>query len=186
MKGGSFMGKKRDSSRRAEREAVYSSEEGGQAAGSGTGVGSIPRGIEVLVKKASVDPEFKKVLLEKRADAAWEIGLDLDDSEAGMLSSIPIAQLESIIERTTVGPESRRVFLGKAASLMLAAIGVTILGCGSKGNDPDGEAVLGIRPEPDDTTRPGGYKGIRPDRPAPRNRPPNADRDSLTTGESGS
>jgi hypothetical protein len=33
-------------------------------------MGTIPRGIEVLVKKAAVDAEFRLVLLDQRADAA--------------------------------------------------------------------------------------------------------------------
>src|SRR4030042_1117067 len=49
----------------------------------------IPRGIEVLIKKAAVDPEFRAVLLEKRAAAADEIGLVLDPAEGLMLPAAP-------------------------------------------------------------------------------------------------
>jgi hypothetical protein len=128
-----------------EREAVYTTIVGGRPPGSGTDVGAIPRGIEVLVKKASVDPEFRSVLLEKRAEAAEEIELELTDSEAAMLASIPRAQLEAIIAKTKVGPESRRLFLGKAAGIMLAALGVSAAGCKprTKGIEPD-------RPESND------------------------------------
>ena len=69
---------------------------------------AIPRGIEVLVKKASVDPAFRTLLLERRAGAAREIALELDPAEAAMLNAIPAAQLEAIIARTTVDPMSRR------------------------------------------------------------------------------
>ena len=91
----------------------------------------IPRGIEVLVKKASVDPEFRKLLLSRRAAAAEEIGLELAESETAMLKVIAVEQLEAIIKSTSVTPASRRIFLGKAASVMLAAIGVNVAGCGS-------------------------------------------------------
>ncbi len=100
--------------------------------------GSVPRGVEVLVKKASVDPEFKAVLLARRADAADEIGLTLDPAEAMMLTAVPAEQLESIIAQTHVPDRDRRAFLGKVAAAMLATIGLTVPGCGDpKGCRPD-------------------------------------------------
>lgn len=84
--------------------------------------GDIPRGIEVLIKKASVDPEFRRLLLEKRGQAAQEIDLELGQVEVKLLSDIPHEQLEEIIDNTKVPPEHRPVFLGKAGKLMLAAI----------------------------------------------------------------
>ena len=68
-----------------EQTAVRTTIVGGRPPGSGQSVGPIPRGIEILVKKAAVDLEFKQVLLAKRADAAAEIGLELDPAEAMML-----------------------------------------------------------------------------------------------------
>ena len=116
----------------------------------------IPRGIEVLVKKASVDKEFMAVLLERRAEAAGEIGLELTDTEKAMLESIPAAQLEAIISRTKVEPQNRRVFLGKVAAAMLAAVGASVAGCRRDRGDS-----AGARPE----KRPPRTKGISPDRP---------------------
>jgi len=83
----------------------------------------IPKGIEVLVKKASVDPAFKALLLERRAAAAQEIGLELDAAETMMLAAVPAGQLEAIIARTDVPQEHRRAFLGHATAAMLAAVG---------------------------------------------------------------
>jgi hypothetical protein len=83
---------------------------------------AIPRAIEVLIKKASVDPEFRGLLMEKRADAAQEIDLELSQVEVKILSDIPREQLEKIIDNTKVPPEHRSVFLGNAGKLMLAAI----------------------------------------------------------------
>jgi len=51
----------------------------------------IPRGVEVLVKKAAVDPAFKKLLLEKRAGAAEAIALKLEPAEAAMLAALGAA-----------------------------------------------------------------------------------------------
>lgn len=113
------------------------------------------QGIEVLVKKAAVDPEFKTLLLERRAAAAESIGLELDLAEIALLGSIPVDQLEAIIARTEVPEESRRAFLGMAAAAMLAALGIGATGCGSffktKGNAPDRQQMPceGIRPDPD-------------------------------------
>jgi len=101
----------------------------------------------VLVKKASVDPAFRAVLLQQRSQAAAEIGLDLGDAESMMLNSVPEKQLEAIIAQTRVPQEHRRAFLGKAAGAMLAATGAT------------GAALAGIgMPAP---------TGIRPDLPEP-------------------
>jgi hypothetical protein len=84
-------------------------------------IGSIPVGIDVLIKKASIDPEFRQILLEKRGEAACEIGLELTETEQKMLSSISLEQLEKIIDNTKVKPENRNIFRGKAVKLMLAA-----------------------------------------------------------------
>ena len=92
-------------------------------------IAGIPRGVEVLLKKASIDPEFRQILLERRADAAGEIGLELEPAEKAMLAGIPREQLETIISRTTVEPEHRRAFLGRVAAVMLGAVGASIPGC---------------------------------------------------------
>ena len=109
-----------------------------------TAAASIPRGIEVLVKKAAVDPAFRALLLEKRAAAAESIGLRLDPTEVTMLASIPEAQLSAIIAGTKVAPGISKAFLGYAATVMLAALGCDAHTAGSdevvtKGITPDTE-----------------------------------------------
>jgi hypothetical protein len=84
--------------------------------------GEIPRGIEVLIKKASVDPTFKTVLLAKREEAADAIGLRLSPSEITMLRGTPTDQLSIMIRQTRVRSDLRPVFRGAAAALMLAAL----------------------------------------------------------------
>jgi hypothetical protein len=157
-----------------EHEAVKTTIVGGRPPGSGKPVGPIPRGIEVLIKKAAVDPEFKALLLEKRADAAREIGLVLDPAEAMMLRAAPAAQLEAIIARTSVAPSQRSAFLGRAAAVMLVALGAgTIAGC-----DQEPPPTKGIAPDRPTATQPAEpvksanpsmtpTDGIRPDRPLP-------------------
>jgi hypothetical protein len=83
------------------------------------------RGVDVLLKKAAVDPAFKKLLLEKRAAAAEAIGLELDAAEAALVDSVPEGQLAAVIARTTVSPKIRPAFLGYAAGVMLAALSAT-------------------------------------------------------------
>jgi hypothetical protein len=112
----------------------------------------VPRGIEVLVKKASVDAEFRELLFEKRGGAATAIGLELDPAESAMLSAIPQEQLAHIISQTVVPVEQRRVFLGRVASAMIAVLSAAVAGC---------QPTRGIQPENVSTTT----KGIRPDQP---------------------
>jgi hypothetical protein len=138
-----------------EQEAVRTTIVGGRPPGSGKAVGPIPRGIEVLVKKAAVDPAFKQVLLEKRAKAADEISLKLEPAEVAMLTAVPAAQLETIIASSNVTDLTRSAFLGRAAAVMLAALGVSTQGCSSEKGPP----TTGIAPDRIPT------KGIDPEKP---------------------
>ena len=104
----------------------------------------VPRGIEVLVKKASVDPAFKAILLERRAEAADEIGLQLEPAEAMMLAATPREQFEAVIARADVPQAHRRAFLGQAAAAMLAALGV---GAVALANAPPSAGTMGNRPD---------------------------------------
>jgi hypothetical protein len=171
--------------RPTEQDTVRTTIVGGRPPGSGQSLGPIPRGIEVLVKKASVDPEFRALLFERRAEAAADIGLKLDAAEVMMLRAVPDKQLDAIIKQTSVPKQHRRAFLGTAATTMLAALGVITAGCemespsgGSRPHDerpkksitageggcepymPDGAPELPDRPQDIPTT-----KGIRPDKP---------------------
>jgi hypothetical protein len=128
------------SAKESEKEAVRTTIVGGRPPGSGRDTGTIPRGIEVLVKKASVDLEFCERLLERRGDAAADIGLELDPAECAMLNAISREQLAQIVSRTSVPAEHRRVFLGRFAAAMLAVLGAGLAGCKpakSRGISPD-------------------------------------------------
>ena len=162
----------REKGKPVEREAVTTTIVGGRPPGSGQEVGAIPRGIEILVKKAAVDAEFRTKLIEQRSRSANEIGLLLQPAEAMMLDAVPKEQLEKIIAATHVKPEVRAAFMGKVAALMLAAIGMQTVGC----DNFEPPASTGIRPGPppaverpvDDSksTSPAPVpQGIRPDQP---------------------
>lgn len=134
-----------------EMPAVRTTIVGGRPPGAGTSIGPIPHGMELLVKKAAVDPEFRSVLLARRAEAASEIeGLVLEPAEIAMLNGIPAEQLEAIIAATKVPEGTRRALLGKVTVVALAAVGAVVVA---------ESCTLGIRP--------GALlsKGIAPDRP---------------------
>ena len=107
-----------------EMEAVRTTIVGGRPPGCGRRDTAVPRGIEVLVKKAAVDEGFRGKLLAERGAAAAVIGLQLDAAESAMLHAIPEEQLGQIIRQTVVPPEQRSAFLGQVATAMLLALGV--------------------------------------------------------------
>lgn len=145
---------------RQEREAVKTTIVGGRPPGCGRDNGTIPRGVEVLVKKAAVDSDFHRTLLERRAAAARQLGLELTASEKAMIGIVPERQLESIIAHTSVPDEQRRAFMGTAAAAMLAALGAGLAaGCA--------QSPTGIRPKEMPAT-----DGIRPDMPQEAKPPP--------------
>jgi acyl carrier protein len=152
-----------------EQETVRTTIVGGRPPGSGQPVGNIPRGIEVLIKKAAVDAAFKERLLSSRAAAAGEIGLRLEPAEALMLTIAPAAQLEAVIAGTAVPQEHRRAFLGQAAAAMLAALGLS----GGTASAEEPKATKGVRPDtPWGVATEGGTRpGRDPAEPAP---PPSA------------
>ena len=141
-----------------EKEAVRTTIVGGRPPGCGRSNVPVPKGIEVLVKKAAVDPEFRELLFAQRGAAAASIELELDPAEHAMLNAIPREQLAQIVSQTMVPVEQRRVFLGRLAVAMLAVIGGGLASC-------ERAQSAGIQSAP-----PVGTDGIRPDRPT--NAPP--------------
>lgn len=130
-----------------EQEAVFTTIVGGRPPGSGTNIGNIPRGIEVLVKKASVDEEFRELLLDKRAEAAKEIDLEIDQTEAVMLGAISRGQLEKIIDNIKVPAEHKGVFLRKLGKAMLAIVLAGAAAGMMKSCDESPVATKGIQPD---------------------------------------
>jgi len=98
--------------------------------------GNSPRGIEILLKKASVDADFAGVLLTSPEEAARLISLGLQDSERKILLNTPRATLETMIRHTTVKRHQLGAFRTLSASLMLAAVlavGSTACDCDDSG-----------------------------------------------------
>lgn len=97
----------------------------------------IPRGLEVLLKKAAVDGAFRSRLLHSRTAAAAEIGLELTPAEDQLLRSIPAAQLEAAIVHAPVTADQRAALQGSSVAAMVAALGLALLpGCGGKPSSP--------------------------------------------------
>ncbi len=84
---------------------------------------SLPQSIELLVRKAAVDVEFRDALLADPAQAAAGIELELNSAELMMLRAIPREQLAAIIEKTKIPETHRRAFLLTSAASIVAAVG---------------------------------------------------------------
>ncbi len=152
----------------SEQEAVRTTIVGGRPPGSGRSNVTVPHGLEVLLKKAAVDPEFRTLLFEQRTGAAEAIELQLEPAEEAMLKAIPQEHLQIIISQTVVPVEQRRVFLGRFAAAMLAAISAGFAGCTSaaatKGVRPDRPSSQPSTNSPTSLSPPDTL-GIRPDHP---------------------
>ena len=152
-----------------EPEAVRTTIVGARPPAKGKGIGNVPKGIEILLKKAAVDPVFRETLLARRAGAADEIGLRLEPAEVMMLNAIPAEHLAAAIASTGVTPSQLPAFLGKAAMVMLAALTITACdGCSTRGVQPD--RPPGVDKPADqpvsNPAKPLPSRGIQPDRPA--------------------
>ena len=81
-------------------------------------VGDFPRGIEILLKKASVDPVFRQFLLQDPLTAAQSIELDLKPVEISILNNTPISILQRMIASIRVPKQHVNTFrTGKTAAI---------------------------------------------------------------------
>jgi len=85
-------------------------------------LGNFPRGIEVLLKKAKVDPAFREQFLENPVTAADGIDLHLTDSEKKVLTTTPKNLLETMIGNTFVPRHHVATFLKAGSAAMLALV----------------------------------------------------------------
>ena len=79
-------------------------------------------GIEMLIKRAAVDPAFRTELLAARSNAAKDAAVQLSYSEQQVLDTYPEDWLKKIIDSTRVPDCERRAFLGKAAAVVATTI----------------------------------------------------------------
>ena len=95
---------------------------GGRPAGGTSRGGRIPRGMEILLKKAAVDADFCARLLLKRSAVSSDLGLDLDQAERSMLDAIPEPQLRAIVAGTPVPEAQKRVLATGSAAAIVALL----------------------------------------------------------------
>lgn len=81
-----------------------------------------PRGVEILLKKAKVDPHFRALLEKDAVAAASSIGLEFSDTEKSVLASTPAVTLRTMVEHTFVPRHHVRTFLTRNAAAMLALV----------------------------------------------------------------
>jgi hypothetical protein len=138
---------------------------GGRPPDRGDAGAGVPRGIEVLLKKAAVDPAFKDLLLADPEEAAGSIGLSLSAVERSVLASVPRDQLEGMAERMEVPAEHRGVFLGRVAATMLTIVAGTTMACAPPAIAPGGAVVEDEPPREEMPEEPGERPELDPDRP---------------------
>lgn len=99
---------------------------GGRSSGSAERK-DFPRGIEILLKKASVDPGFRELLLRDPVGAADSIELALKESERRVLASTSQSVLSAMIRNTFVPRHHVRSFLTqKAPALLMLLLASTV------------------------------------------------------------
>ena len=115
---------------------------GGRPPSRGGDMSGIPRGIEVMLRKAKVDDAFREAFLADPMAAAKTIDLDLAETERAILSAVPAATLADMVDRIEVLEEHRSVFKGRTAAAMLSLVAATFaVGCSDPMIAPGGCVV---------------------------------------------
>jgi hypothetical protein len=81
-----------------------------------------PRGIEILLKKAKVDLEFRRLFLQDPLAAARAIELDVSDSEKKILLNTPGDIIGKMVENTFVPKHHVSTFLSATTAAMLSLV----------------------------------------------------------------
>ncbi len=129
-----------------------------------------PQGVEKVVALATLSPEWRGRVLSDPLAAAREAGIELGETERGVLGAISRPMLAGMIDgfgKSVPRPAGLgRLAAGAAAALLIASMS----GCG----DRPPPATDGIRPDNppanprnDDPSTPPAPQGIRPDVPPP-------------------
>jgi len=85
-----------------------------------------PRSIEILLKKAKADDEFRKSLLQDPVHAAESIELELSEQEINTLKNVPVSVLQTIIENTPVPKQHIDAFrTARNAAVLALLLGTT-------------------------------------------------------------
>lgn len=138
----------------------------------------VPTGLQRLLRLASVDEEFRRELLERRAGMAEVAGIELSASERAILGVVPAQQLAAMAANLPPPSADRRDFLRQSARAAVLLLGGAALAGGEGCRHPP-TSTAGVRPDPP-PERPGHLpqpQGIRPDPvdaapPRPKQQPP--------------
>ena len=95
---------------------------GGRSSGESGSV-SFPRGIELLLKKARADHWFRPIFLTNPLAAAATIDLELGETEAKILASMPRSALEDAVEHTRIAKNHVQLLrTGQTAAVLAVAL----------------------------------------------------------------
>ena len=83
---------------------------------------NFPRGIEILLKKAKVDNQFRALLLKNPIEAAKSIDLDLNDNEKKIVESTSKFMLERMVKNIFVPKHHVKTFATSNVAAMLALV----------------------------------------------------------------
>ena len=106
-----------------------------------------PRGIEILLKKAKVDPDFRLLLLRDPVAAAGSIELDISDSEERSLLSTYPQIIEKMVENTFVPKHHVSAFRNARSAAVLSLVLVSTVAAPAFGSGDPGPS-MGITVEP--------------------------------------
>jgi hypothetical protein len=86
-----------------------------------------PHGIEVLLKKAKADPEFRDVFARDPLEAARAIELELSEGERAVLQHTPQATLATMVEKTEIPLRHLQTFrTARKAATLAAMVALTV------------------------------------------------------------
>lgn len=113
---------------------------GGRSAGT-SGSASFPRGIELLLKKARADYWFRSLFLKSPLAAAASLDLELGETEAKVLASMPRSALEDAVEYTRVAKNHLHLLrTGQTAAVIAVALTLMVavpdVACGGEMEQP--------------------------------------------------
>jgi type II secretory pathway pseudopilin PulG len=90
--------------------------------GADRAAGDFPRGVEILLKKAKADPQFRELLLQEPIAAAQSLSLWLSEGETRMLRSIPKSLMETMVAHTVVPRQHIKIFQNAKTAGVLALL----------------------------------------------------------------
>jgi hypothetical protein len=135
----------------------------------------VPQGVEKVVALATLSTEWRAKVLADALAAAGEAGIELGESERGVLGAISPRMLAGMID--SFGKSvPRPAGLGRlaAGAAVVALLSGSLLGCGEAATDGHRPNVPPPNPRKEDPPPPA-TKGIRPDIPPEKDAPKSAE-----------